>query len=84
MTQIDRNIQAPAAGREAPSLAWLVLVGATFGAVVLKESLGRIGGPIVVTVKAIPRYPARFWTALIVGALERLGARVLGVRIGQG
>ena len=73
----------PAAEREAPSLAWLVLVGATFGVVVLKESLGRIGGPVVVTVKSVPRLPAPFWIALIVGALERIGARVLGIRIGE-
>ena len=75
--------QEPTAEREAPSLAFLVLVGATFGAVVLKESLGRIGGPVVVTVKSVRRLPAPFWIALIVGALERIGARVLGVRIGQ-
>lgn len=77
------KIGEPAAKREAPSLAWLAIVGATFGVVVLKESLGRIGGPVVVTVKSIPRLPATFWTALIVGALERMGARVLGIRIGQ-
>ena len=73
----------PAAQREAPSLAFLVLVGATFGALVLKEALGRIGGPVVVTVKSVPRLPAPIWTALIAGALERIGARVLGLRIGQ-
>ena len=86
MTQIDRKTQAPInppAEREAPSLVWLAIVGATFGVVILKESFGRIGGPVVVGVKSIPRLPAPFWTALIVGGLERIGARVLGVRIGQ-
>ena len=77
-----REMGEPAAEREAPSLAWLALLGATFGVVVLKESLGRIGGPVVATAKSVPRLPAPVWTALIVGALERIGARVLGIRIG--
>lgn len=63
--------------REPPAFGLLVLVGAIFGLAVLKE-LGRIGGPVVVKVKSVPRPPASFLIAGGVGTLGRIGARVLG------
>ena len=72
----------PAPEREPPDFGWLVLLGAIFGLAVLKELLGRIGGPVVVTVKSVPRLPASFWIAGGVGTLGRIGARVLGLRSG--
>ena len=72
----------PAPEREPPDFGWLVLLGAIFALAVLKELLGRIGGPVVVTVKSVPRLPASFWIAGGVGTLGRIGARVLGLRSG--
>ena len=62
--------------REPPAFGVLVLVGAIFGLAVLKE-FGRIGGPVVVKVKSVPRPPAFFWIVGGVGTLGRIGARVL-------
>ena len=65
--------------REPPAFGWLVFLGAIFGLAVLKESLGRTAGPVVVKgVKSLPRLPPSFWIAGGVGMLERIGARVLG------
>ena len=72
----------PAPEREPPDFGWLVLLGAIFGMAFLKELLGRIGRPVVVTVKSVPRLPASFWIAGGVGTLGRIGARVLGLRSG--
>ena len=41
----------PASQRELPAFGWLVLIGAIFGLAVLKESLGRTAGPVVVKAK---------------------------------
>ena len=67
----------PVPAREPPAFAWPVLIGAIVGLAVLKELLGRIGGPVVVTVKSAPRLPASLWVAGVVGTLGRVGARVL-------
>ena len=72
----------PAPEREPPAFGLLVLVGAIFGLAVLRE-FGRIGGPVVVKVKSVPRPPASFWIAAGVGTFGRIGARVLGLRSGQ-
>ena len=80
--EVAGKMGQPAPEREPPTFVWLVLVGAIFGLAVLKESLGRIGGPVVVTVKSVPRLRAPFWTAVVVGTLGRIGARVVGLRSG--
>jgi hypothetical protein len=80
---VAEKIGRPAPEREPPDFGWLVLLGAIFGLAVLKESLSRIGGPVIVTVKSVPRLPAPFWTAVAVGTLGRIGARVLGLRSAQ-
>ena len=74
--EVAEKTGQPAPEREPPTFGLLVLVGAIFGLGVLKE-LGRIGGPVVVTVKSLPRPPALFWIAGGVGTLGRIGARVL-------
>ena len=73
------EIGRPAPDREAPALGWLVLVGAIFGLGVLKETLGRIGGPVV---RVFPRLPVSLLIAGAAGGLGRIGARVLGFRGG--
>lgn len=80
--EVAGKMGQPAPEREPPDFGWLVLLGAIFGLAVLKELLGRIGGPVVVTVKSVPRLPASFWIAGGVGTLARIGARVLGLRSG--
>ena len=80
--EVAGKMGQPAPEREPPDFGWLVLLGAIFGLAVLKELLGRIGGPVVVTVKSVPRLPASFWIAGGVGTLARIGARVLGLRGG--
>jgi hypothetical protein len=68
----------PSPERELPAFGWLVLIGAIFLLAVLKESLGRTAGPVVVKAKSVPRPPASFLIAAVVGTLARIGARVLG------
>lgn len=80
--EVAAKLGQPAPEREPPDFGWLVLLGAVFGVAVLKELFGRIGGPVVVKVKALPRLPASFWIAGGVGTLARIGARVLGLRSG--
>lgn len=80
--EVAGRMGQPALKRESPDFGWLVLLGAVFGVAVLKELFGRIGGPVVVRVKSLPRLPASFWIAGGVGTLGRIGARVLGLRSG--
>ena len=80
--EVAGRMDQPAPKREPPDFGWLVLLGAVFGVAVLKELFVRIGGPVVVRVKSLPRLPASFWIAGGVGTLGRIGARVLGLRSG--
>ena len=75
--EVAGKVGQPAPEHEAPAFGLLVLLGAIFGLAVLKE-FARVGGPVVVKVKSVPRPPAFFWIAGGVGTLGRIGARVLG------
>lgn len=75
--EVAGKMGQPAPEHEAPAFGLLVLLGAIFGLAVLKE-FARIGGPVVVKVKSVPRPPAFFWIVGGVGTLGRIGARVLG------
>jgi hypothetical protein len=68
----------PAPERELPAFGWLVLIGAIFVLAVVKESLGRTAGPVVVKAKSAPRPPASFLIAALLGTLARIGARIVG------
>lgn len=77
--QVAGEMRQPAPEREPPPFGLLVFLGAIFGLAVLKESIGRTAGPVVVKgVKSLPHLPPSFWIAEGVGTLGRIGSRVLG------
>jgi hypothetical protein len=57
------------------------VVGAIIGLALVKEILGRIGGHLVtIRARSVSRADTAFSIAVLLGMLERIGARVLGIR----
>jgi hypothetical protein len=69
---------------EAPGYGWTLFVGAIIGLALVKEILARIGeNPVTIEARSLSRSVSRrdtaFSTAVLLGMLERIGARVLGI-----